>query len=147
MDNYTRKIILVDDDEDDRDLFAEALASLNLKADLVQFKNGHEFLNYIKKVDKSLNIHVFLDLNMPIISGIEVLKQLRKTLKLEHILVTIYSTSSSPNDVENAYTYGAIGYLRKPSCFNELQKMIYKAIKLSLLHNGKQVAKEHFVLS
>lgn len=145
--NLIPKIILVDDDEDDRDLFAEAFQSLNLKADFVAFKNGHELLDYIQEIDQLISTHVFLDLNMPIISGMTVLKQLRKILKIDAIFVTIYSTSSSQKDVENAYKYGANGYLRKPSCFQELCELIHKAIHSSVVHRGEQLAKDEFVFN
>lgn len=147
MNNLIRKIIVVDDDEDDRDLFAEALESLNLKTELVQFKNGQELLDYLQEVDASIATLVFLDLNMPIISGMEVLKQLRKTFKVNEIFVTIYSTSSSKKDVENAYCYGANGYLRKPSSFQQLCDLINKAIYTSGTHQGKQLVKDKFVLN
>lgn len=144
--NLISRIILVDDDEDDRDLFAEAFQSLNLKSDFVQFKNGQELLDYIKEIDHSIATLVFLDLNMPIISGMEVLKQLRKTLNINDVFITIYSTSSSQKDVENAYNFGANGYLRKPSNFQHLCKLIYKAIDTVTTNRGNEMAKEEFVL-
>ncbi|MBC8769775.1 response regulator [Arenibacter sp. BSSL-BM3] len=147
INSFPSKIILVDDDEDDRDLFAEAFQSLNLQSDLVLFKNGQELLEYIQKLDNLITTHIFLDLNMPLISGMEILRQLRKTLKVNDSFVTIYSTSASPRDVENAYKYGANGYLKKPSSYQQLCELICKAIQASTVNYGKQLAKNEFILN
>lgn len=147
MNTLPRKIILVDDDEDDRDLFAEAFQSLNIDSDLVLFKSGQELLDYIQKIDHLITTHVFLDLNMPAISGMEILRHLRKTIKANNIFITIYSTSSSPIDVENAYKQGASGYLRKPSTFQQLCDLICRAIQVGVSHRGKQLARNEFVLN
>lgn len=147
MNSLPSKIILVDDDEDDRDLFAEAFQSLNLGSDLLLFKSGQELLDYIQQIDHLITTHIFLDLNMPAISGMEILRHLRKTMKAHNLFITIYSTSSSPNDVENAYKNGASGYLRKPSSFQQLCDLICKAIKVGVSHRGKQLAKNEFVLN
>lgn len=140
------KIILVDDDEDDREFFADAFDTLNIRERLVMFESGQAFLDYIEKLDCSIPTFLFLDLNMPILSGMDVLKLLRQKLKLDNIIITIYSTSSSLTDIENAYINGANSYLKKPSNFQGLNEMILKALDTASINGKKQLSKKNFLL-
>ena len=142
-----RKIILVDDDEDDRDLFSEAFENVKVQAELLLYKNGQELIDCIDEIDRSIPTFIFLDLNMPVLSGMEVLKRLKSTLCLKNIFVTMYSTSSSENDVESAYLNGANGYLIKPSSFNQLTRLILKTLTIGSDHTGKQLPKDKFMLN
>ena len=121
-------IILVDDDEDDRLLFSEALEELKLDVSFLMFENGLKLIDYLKQLDQYIGTHIFLDLNMPVISGMDCLKKLREFTDSTSPFVTMYSTSSSPLDVEQAYKFGANGYLQKPSCFNTLKESLQKSI-------------------
>ncbi|CAH8283076.1 response regulator receiver domain-containing protein [Mariniflexile fucanivorans] len=122
------KIILVDDDEDDRMLFTEAFEELKLNANLFVFENGNKLLNFLKEVDDYMGTHIFLDLNMPVISGMECLKKIREFTDRNIPLVTIYSTSSAQADIEEAYKLGANGYLIKPSSYSILKESLEKSI-------------------
>lgn len=147
MTKEIHKIILVDDDEDDRDLFAEAFENLKVQAELLLFESGQELLDRIDEIEGSIPTYIFLDLNMPYISGMEVLKRLRKTLGLEHFFVTIYSTSSSESDINSAYRNGANGYLMKPSSFNQLKALIARTLTVGSEIGGKQLPKDKFLLN
>ena len=122
-------IFLIDDDEDDLDLFAEALETLKLPIEYKGFKNGEEFLNYVQNIDTSKRVKVFLDLNMPIISGVEVLKKVKSDSITGNIWITIYSTSASPKDLEETFTFGANSYLQKPTSFEDLKRYILKSLE------------------
>lgn len=145
--NDQSKIILVDDDEDDRDLFSEAFENLQVEAELLLFENGQELLNRIDEIDRTIPTFIFLDLNMPIISGMEVLKRIRRTLGLDSIFVAIYSTSCSENDLEAAYQNGANGYLMKPSTFGQLKTLIAKTLTLGLKNGAQQLSRDKFLLN
>ena len=122
-------IILVDDDEDDRFLFSEALQELNLDVNFLMFENGNLLLNYLKKLDDYLGIYIYLDLNMPILSGLECLKQLRTFTDKNNPCVTIYSISDSHYDRESAFNCGANNYLKKPNCFKVLRSTLKESIE------------------
>jgi CheY-like chemotaxis protein len=122
------KIILVDDDEDDRSLFSEALSDLKLDVTFIMFENGLNLIDYLKQADNFLATHIFLDLNMPILSGMDCLKKLREFTSKTNPFVTIYSTSSSPLDLEEAYKNGANDYLQKPNCYTTLKNSLHKSI-------------------
>ena len=65
------KILLVDDDEDDRQFFADALDGLDMNTELVQLTNGEECLDYMEDHKEDCPNLLFLDLNMPIMNGLE----------------------------------------------------------------------------
>ncbi len=130
------KIILVDDDEDDRQFFAEAFEELQLDASILLFEDGLKLLDYISQADHYFGTHIFLDLNMPILSGMDCLKKLREFTGTNNPFVTIYSTSSLPSDIKEAYKNGANGYLPKPSSFTKLKELLHKAILAGITNNN-----------
>ncbi len=147
MEKGFKKIILVDDDEDDRDIFSDAFRNLKIQADLLLLKNGQQLLNYIDKIDHSVPTIVFLDLNMPIVSGIDCLKCLRDKITESNFFVTIYSTSASKTDVDNAFRHGANGYIKKPAGFQQLQEVILKTINSLAKIQGRQLPKDKFLFN
>jgi CheY-like chemotaxis protein len=146
MANSNHVIILVDDDEEERMFFSEALQELKVEAELLLFENGHKLMDYMAKFDQ-ISVHIFLDLNMPKLSGLECLKKLRELSQSNNSFITIYSTSSSHQDIENAYVNGANCYLKKPSTFKDLKKLIQKAIDEGYSNNGKQLPRDNFFLN
>ena len=71
MDKTKLKIILVDDDEDDRLFFADALQGLQMDTELLEFKNGKDCIQYLESSSDELPNLIFLDLNMPVMNGFE----------------------------------------------------------------------------
>ena len=145
--NAKQRIILVDDYPDDRELFAEAFDALKLQAELLLCEDGSDFLKKLDRLDQSVSTLIFLDLNMPVISGIEVLKKLRNSLGLDKIFVAIYSTSTSEADIENAYMNGAHGYISKPSSFGKLTALLGKTLKIATSNSFKPLPKDRFLLN
>jgi len=128
MDNVAVKIILADDDESDRLIFIEAFSEIRIKADVVALHDGKQLMEYLDKNNVDLPAIIFLDLNMPRKTGVECLKEIRATKKYKDIPIAIYSTSSSKNDIEESFQYGANVYLKKPSDFNKLKEALYKVV-------------------
>src|SRR5690606_5362935 len=106
-------ILLADDDEDDRRFFGAAVAQLNLTTVFNTVENGRDLMVYLNDPLKKLPDIIFLDLNMPLIGGLQCLSQIRNTDKLKDIAVAIYSTSSSEEEIEACLVRGANIYLRK----------------------------------
>jgi len=126
------KIVLTDDDQDDQDFFREALLEIDFPCTLDCCDNGIELLKYLKDEEKSIPDLVFLDLNMPILSGIETLQQIRSIEQFKKIpIIAIYSTSSSPSDKERSLLSGANAYITKPSQFSELKAVLKKVFTTS----------------
>lgn len=141
------KILLVDDDEDDRLFFKEAIDELSMNTSLSFFENGQEFIDFIKVPGQALPHIVFLDLNMPIKNGLECLEEIRNDKTLKDLTVAIYSTSSSEQDIENTFIAGANIYINKPNSFNKLKKVIKKVLELNLQYHTSNLNKDTFLLN
>lgn len=114
------KILIVDDDQDDRALLSEVIQELYPNLKWTTAGNGEEALQYIQ-ADPQPPTVIFLDLNMPILNGYEFLRDYIKTDKAKESNIIIYSTSSHPRDREITKGLGASDYLVKQSSFTELK--------------------------
>ncbi|MDY0780119.1 response regulator [Tenacibaculum sp. IB213877] len=139
------RVILTDDDIDDRLFFEEAIQEVNIDTMLTMFNHGQELMNHLLAADTILPNLIFLDLNMPIKNGMECLLDIRKTPKLKDIIVAIYSTSSSEEDIENTFVNGANIYINKPSTFNDLKKAIEKVLQINWQYHTSDFKKENFL--
>ena len=140
------RILLVDDDEDDRQFFADALEGLELNTDLCQLENGKSCMEYLLADTENTPDLVFLDLNMPIMNGFECLEAIRNTPHLKELLVAIYSTSSAERDIEETFEKGANIYIKKPSSFSELKKSLKQVVKMNWAYHLNDFKKENFLL-
>ena len=125
-------IAVVDDDQDDRELFIDVAKEIENFLEILQFENGSTFLNYLKKSKSDLPNLVFLDLNMPIMGGMQCLVRLREFVNVDELPVVIYSTSSSTQYVDEAYSLGANLYIPKPNDFNDLKRCVDSVFKMVL---------------
>ncbi|GAA3522995.1 hypothetical protein GCM10022393_42160 [Aquimarina addita] len=141
------KIVLVDDDEDDRTFFKDAIEEVDIKTNLLLFGNGQEFMDYITLPGQSLPHLVFLDLNMPIKNGIQCLTEIREIPTIKDLLIAIYSTSSSDQDIEDTFIKGANIYINKPNDFKKLKKIIKDVLKLNWQYHTSNLDRESFMLS
>jgi len=140
-------LILADDDEDDRLFFREAIQDLNINASLVVVNDGTQLMSYLNRNDTVLPKLIFLDINMPGKNGIKILQDIRHTDLLKELPVAIYSTSTSPNDVKSALDNGADVYIKKPSDYDGLKKILSKAILSNWRAKSSINTKDNFVLS
>ncbi len=140
------KILLVDDDEDDREFFADALESLDMNTELYQVHNGKACLEFLERADSDYPDLIFLDLNMPVMNGFQCLESIRKDKKGKRIIVAIYSTSSTEKDIEDTFTKGANIYINKPSNFSELKNVLKQVIKTNWSYHLHDFNRENFML-
>ncbi|WP_209404116.1 response regulator [Pseudozobellia sp. WGM2] len=145
MSTKPMKVVLVDDDEDDRMFFADALQEIELETDLQEFHNGQELLNFLNDSDLDHPQLIFLDLNMPVMNGFECLKKIRTNPKLKDLVVAIYSTSSSERDIEETFVNGANIYINKPNKFEELKKTIAQVVKRNWQYEENEMDKTNFL--
>ncbi len=141
------KVVLVDDDEDDRLLFKDAIEEVDINTNLLLFANGQEFMDYISLSGQPLPHLVFLDLNMPIKDGIQCLTEIRSSKNLKDLSVAIYSTSSSEQDIEKTFIKGANIYINKPNDFSKLKKAIKEVLKINWQYQTSNLNKNNFLLS
>ncbi|RUT69544.1 response regulator [Flavobacterium cupreum] len=118
------KCFLIDDDEDDRDIFALALLKANAESNCITATNGEDALDLLRKQSDFIPDYIFLDLNMPLMDGRACLSELRKQARLDTVPIIIFTTSSYSKDIEDTLNLGASHYLVKPTSLNELVSIL-----------------------
>lgn len=107
-------LLLVDDDDLDVMGVERALKKLNLTNPLIRVKNGQEGLDVLRQGEKiSPPFIILLDINMPVMNGIEMLRELREDLALKRAVVFMFTTSADEEDKINAYNWNVAGYILK----------------------------------
>jgi CheY-like chemotaxis protein len=139
-------ITLADDDEDDRLFFIDAFEELKINTIVNTVNNGRELLNFLNHPETILPNVIFLDLNMPILNGIECLKEIKLNDRFKEIVVAIYSTSSSDQDVEDTFILGANIYIKKPNNFDSLKKILSEIITINWQYHTSGLNKDNFLL-
>jgi CheY-like chemotaxis protein len=121
-------VLLADDDVDDFEVFKEALNEADCSAVLYRVIDGTEIFLYLDHPENPRPDIIFLDLNMPIMSGWQCLAKLKNTPGLESIPVIMYTTSSHFRDLEIAKDLGAHGLITKPSNPYILTRVLQRVI-------------------
>jgi len=108
-----KPILLVEDDVVDASTVKQALADLRVKNDVIHKNDGEETLEYLRDDSKPKPALILLDLNMPKISGIEMLKLMRENVHLQHIPVVVLTVSKYEQDKLDTFNLGVQGYIIK----------------------------------
>ncbi len=121
-------ILLVEDNEGDILLISEALEEWRTPHSLSIVRNGLEAIDYVFRKNGNAESPepslIFLDMNLPIRGGLEVLEIIKSDPSTRHIPVLMFSTSSSPADIRKAYAAQANAYVIKPVEINEFAEAI-----------------------
>jgi|GraSoiStandDraft_51_1057287.scaffolds.fasta_scaffold1677586_1 CheY-like chemotaxis protein len=124
-DNY---IVYVEDDPDDRMLLQEAFES-NKDYSLLTLVNGFELFNYLKHTEENkLPCAIVLDINMPVMNGIETLTILKSDNKYKNIPTVMYSTAATAETVNLCKSYNT-DVITKPTKFTEIKKLFTHILK------------------
>lgn len=140
------KIIFTDDDQEDCDLFIDAIEQIGINYQLTVFNNGVELLNYLDELSDIPHI-LFLDLNMPFMNGLESLRKIRDNKKYRDLTIAIYSTSGSDQDQEDTFVSGANVYIKKPSNFEGLKKILNEVLEVNWQLQSGAMNRETYFLS
>ena len=146
MEKEYMHIILADDDEDDRLFFTDAFDELKISTKVNTFKDGVELMDYLNADDAVLPHVLFLDLNMPKKNGIECLHEIKKNEKFKDIAIAIFSTSSSEEHIEDTFVNGANIYIKKPSDFEVLKKVLSYVVTLNWQYHTSGLNLDNFLL-
>jgi CheY-like chemotaxis protein len=117
------KVLMVDDDSDDRLLALVAFKELNMAHSIDFVLDGEELMDYLhSRVENNAELPdlVLLDLNMSRKDGRVALKEIKSDPRLKHLDIIIFSTSTSDKDKQYAMELGAKKYIVKPDEYNEL---------------------------
>lgn len=113
-------VVLAEDDIDDQILFQDAIIEAAIRLELKIVEDGEKLMQHLTSLKGSFPDVIFLDLNMPCLSGFECLELIRKCDQLSKIPVIIFSTSVNKTDIINTYNKGANLYFPKPYSFHQL---------------------------
>lgn len=139
-------IILADDDEDDRMFFTDAFDELKISTKVKTFKDGVYLMEHLNLDDCLLPHVLFLDLNMPRKSGMECLNEIKLNPKFNDVAIAIYSTSASEEDIEKTFVQGANIYIKKPSDFKVLKKVLSEVVTTNWQYHTNGLNKDNFLL-
>jgi CheY-like chemotaxis protein len=132
-----KKIFVVDDDADDRQLFQEALEEIAPTFTCYTAYNGSHALQSMENQDIELPDLIFLDVNMPSINGWQFLEAVKGIQAFRDIPIIMYSTCSHPEYITRALEMGALYFYAKPCDFNDLRnnlKIVMTHLINSTLH-------------
>ncbi|NUY82137.1 response regulator [Flavobacterium sp. MAH-1] len=125
--NFT--IFYTDDDPEDLEFFREATQSIDQSVELVTLSNGKELIDILDNPPPTPHL-VFLDVNMPGLTGFDVLQHVRKTESREQLPIVMFTTSNDQVIIETSLRLGANFFVQKSSSFPNLKKSIEHAIKI-----------------
>ena len=125
------KVLLADDDPEDRQLTQNAFIENRLVNELDCVEDGEELMEYLHRrgrYSKLQNVPlpqlILLDLKMPRKDGCEALKEIRADPNLRRIPVVILTTSAAEGDIQLSYDLGANSYVTKPATFESLMELV-----------------------
>ena len=117
-------LLIIDDDQDDVDLFKEAVHELNPEIAVWSANDGSHGIKMLTDELVVLPDFIFLDVNMPIMGGQECLGKIKATSRLRAIPVFMYSTTRNDREIVQYQKLGAEDFIVKPSEFDKLKSLI-----------------------
>lgn len=124
MKNSDKPILLVEDDQVDVMTVKRALKEVKVTNPLVNLENGEEALKYLRNPDNTKPCIILLDLNMPIMNGIEFLKVMKHDALLKRIPVVVLTTSEEEQDKISSFDLGVAGYMAKPVDYRQFVEVM-----------------------
>jgi len=123
-------VLYADDDPDDIELVKEAFEEYSQSISLVSFDDGLELLSYVNRLKQfePLPCLIILDINMPVKSGKEVLKEIRSMQHFEEVPIVLFSTSTLPSETAFAKSFGA-GFVTKPLHTPQIYQLVDQLIE------------------
>lgn len=126
MDKVPVDILLIEDNPDHAQLVIRNLKNFSIPNTIHHLEDGESAMNYLQEVNNGTKKPhmILLDLRLPKIDGIEVLKFIKSKAELKEIPVVILTTSEAERDIVEAYGYNANSYLVKPVDFKKFSELM-----------------------
>lgn len=119
-----KSILLVEDDQVDVMTVKRALKEIHVTNPVVNQENGEEALKYLRDTGNEKPCIILLDLNMPIMNGIEFLQIAKQDAQLRRIPVVVLTTSEEQQDKVNSFDLGVAGYMAKPVDYRQFVEVM-----------------------
>jgi len=113
------RIVLVEDSAADAEMMTLAIEKSGIAADIVVLPTGPQALAYLGDRKNVCDL-LLLDLNLPLITGFEVLEQVRSISRLKTLPIVIMSGSTNSEEIDHCYALGANSYIAKPNHLDEI---------------------------
>lgn len=122
------RVVVIEDNADDRELLLRQLKKSGMDKNVKFIANGQEALDFLIGPHNSALaqeiIAIFLDLKLPSLDGLELLRRLRANDKFQNLPVIVMTSSNNPKDMEECYRLKVAGYVSKPVSFMEFSKAV-----------------------
>jgi CheY-like chemotaxis protein len=128
MRTYLKTILLVEDSDNDIELLTEAISEEEFADDVIVVKNGQQALDFLSgggvRREPGNPILVMLDLKLPQVHGLEVLRRVKSDPQLKNIPIVVFTSSHEESDLQKSYALGANAYVVKPGVFDEYKRAL-----------------------
>jgi CheY-like chemotaxis protein len=139
-------VLLIDDDADDRELFADAITEIDTDVKILILESGKQLMDFLLAPNQNLPDILFLDINMPVKNGFECLEEIRANETTRDLCVIMFSTSHGKFDVDKSYSLGADGYIQKPFSLTEMRSVLKKTLDTDWKDPCVALDRHNFVL-
>ena len=127
-------ILIAEDDDGHAELIEENLRDSGLKNEIIRFRDGQEVLDFMfdgpsGKAPRRLHggaYMLLLDIRMPKVSGVDVLRQLKQDPELKSMPVIMLTTTDDPREIQNCYDLGCSCYVTKPIDYQKFSEMLIR---------------------
>lgn len=128
--NKNGPIIVIEDDEDDRDFMKDVFIDLNYKNEIIFYEDGQSALNHLlnEKIEPFI---IISDINMPVLNGMALKAEIQKNenLRLKCIPYLFFTTSANQQHVIDAYSKSVQGFFIKPNSIEKLKAIVKKIVE------------------
>jgi DNA-binding NtrC family response regulator len=129
------RLLIADDDPDDRHLFIEAVKEVN-DIECITANNGLQALEWLQDTAHPLPDLIFLDISMPQLNGKKCLAEIKKDERLRNIAVLIYTTSKDLEESKMLKEMGAFHFISKPANATEIYYLVAVVLEEHLFASG-----------
>jgi two-component system response regulator len=129
-----KNILLIEQNNNDELLFRQALMEFPEKFNILSCHNGEEALNLFRNLEEKASSYsskpnlVFLDLNLPVINGFDVLKNIKRRQSLQNIPVIVFTRDYCDEDIIRSYGLHANGFINISLSYKEIKQQFHKAL-------------------
>ena len=124
MRDANKPILLVEDDQVDMMTVVRALKEIHVTNPVVHLENGEDALNYLRNEKSEKPCLILLNLNMPIMNGIEFLQAVKDDEQLRRVPIVVLTTSVEQQDKLNSFHFGVAGYMAKPVNYQQFVEVM-----------------------